>query len=94
MPDPEQTKVLFRFQFAYSNGEPVEVFDVDGEHASANPGIAPKVAVAGDVSHSDFDEIEWPEMLATAHDLFVFDPEAGDELLQWVKPEIMEKSSR
>ncbi len=39
MPDPKQTKVLFRCLFAYSNGDPVAVFDVEEDRLHGNKSL-------------------------------------------------------
>jgi len=93
---PRPTKALFRCVFAYSGGQPVEVFDVQDNHlqwdetlmASANSASTLKVAVAGDISEPDFDSIEWAEMLATAYEMFVDDPGAANDNFQWVRLKI------
>jgi hypothetical protein len=92
MRDSNKTKALFRCVFAYSNGEPVTVFDVDGRQAFANKNIALKVAVSGDVTDEDFEGTEWTEQLSAAYDLFIVDPEAAEKLVQWVRPEVTQKS--
>jgi len=91
---PKETKALFRCLFAYSNGQPVAAFDVEENDpkcdetmtARANNAVTVKVAVAGDVSEPDFDSAEWSDMLATAHEMFVDDPEAAN-YFQWVRLE-------
>ena len=93
MPELKQTKALFRCLFAYSNGQPVKIFDVDGNCASLNRGIALTVAVAG-AEFDEFEVSEWMERLASAYDLFVDDPEASAEQLRWVKPEVLRGSNR
>jgi hypothetical protein len=93
--DPKPTKALFRCMFAYSDGQPVEVFDVQDTHlqwdetlmASANSAVTLKVAVAGDVSQPDSHSTEWAEMLATAYEMFVDDPEVANDYFQWVRLE-------
>lgn len=93
--DPKQTKALFRCVFAYSDGQPVEVFDVQENHlewdetltASVNTAVTLKVAVAGEVLEPDFDSSEWAEMLATAYEMFVDDPGAANDHFQWVRLE-------
>jgi len=96
MRDPKPTKALFRCLFAYSNGKPVEIFDVDGNYAIPNCGLALKVAVTGDASENfeDLEDFQWTERLAAAYDLFVVDPGMGEKRLRWVKPEVMRKSNR
>lgn len=79
--------------FAYSDGQPVEVFDVQDNHpqwdetlmASANSAVTLKVAVAGDIPEPDFYSTEWAEMLAAAYEMFVDDPAAANDQFQWVK---------
>jgi hypothetical protein len=82
--------------FAYSDGQPVAVFDVEEAHplrdrtlrASASTGVSMKVAVVRGDCELDFDETEWPELLATAYEMFVDDPEVANDCFQWVKLEV------
>ncbi len=91
----KQSKVLFRCLFAYSNGQPVAVFDIEENHVQcgetvtgrANGDVTLKVAVAGVVSESDFGSAEGQEMLATAYEMFVEDPELASDCFQWVRLE-------
>lgn len=93
MPGPEQTKALFRCLFAFSNGRPVDVFDLEeiselGEKilvATATNGTPLKVAVVGDTSALDFDATEWPELLAAAYDMFVINGKAAGDHIEWVR---------
>ncbi len=93
MPDSEQTKALFRYLFAYSNGHPVAVFDLEQNselgdrilEATANSGATLKVAVVGDTSALDFDATEWPELLAAAYEMFVNDGKVASNHIEWVR---------
>jgi len=93
MPGPERTKALFRCLFAYSNGGPVDVFDLEeiyelGEKilvATAAGGNPLKVAVVGDTSALDFDATEWPELLAAAYDMFVDNGNVARKPIEWVR---------
>ena len=92
MPGPEQTKVLFRCLFAYSDGIPVAVFDLEENcelgdrtlEATGNSGATLKVAVVGDTSALGFDATEWPELLAAAYEMFVNDGKVASDRIEWV----------
>jgi hypothetical protein len=93
MPGPDQTKALFRYLFAYSNGHPVAVFDLEENfeegdrilEATADSGATLKVAVVGDTSALDFDATEWPELLAAAYEMFVNDGKLASDRIEWVR---------
>lgn len=95
MPGPEQSKVLFRCLFAYSNGDPVDVFDLEETRelgkrilvATAAGGSSLKVAVVAHTSGLDFDATESPELLAAAYDMFVNNRKGARERIEWVRLE-------
>jgi len=86
-------KALFRCLLAYSDGHPVAVFEVEENllyndealTAIANSEAALKVAVVRGLSGSDFDATEWPELLATAYEMFITDRELSGSQIEWVK---------
>jgi len=90
---PGQTKALFRCLFAYSNGGPVDVFDLEeiselGKKILVATGTSEtpvKVAVIGDTSAFDFDAAESPELLAAAYDMFVNNRKVASKHIEWVR---------
>lgn len=86
-------KALFRCLLAYSDGHPVDVFELEENRlqgaealtAIANSEAALRVAVVRGLSGSDFDATEWPELLAAAYEMFMMDRELSGDQIEWVK---------
>lgn len=92
MLEPIHNKALFRFTFAFSGNQPVDVFDLVEDHlrprtltACKNDGVSLEVAVAKHEFEPNLDGDGWPEPLATAYEEFVSDPGSSEEHLHWIK---------